>query len=122
MPFEVIQREVKQWTFVTELRFAVVRVPDGIAGRLKLPPSLVQALDWTADVRLSVARGTGEDEGWYALTPVDEKHRARLRVQSNGVGKYTSSVLVPPNVDGPRKTWTPEARIEGNTLLVKLVP
>ena len=120
MGFHLIEREVKQWTFVTELRFAVVRVPDGIAGRLKMPPSLVQALGWKADDRLSVARGDGEDEGWYALSPVDEKHRARLRVQSNGVGKYTSSVLVPPGVTDPMKTWTPEARIEGNVLLVKL--
>lgn len=120
MPFEQINRETKRWTFVTELRYAVLRIPEGVAGRLKLPPSLTSALGWEDGMRLNILKGTGEDAGWFALTPGADKARAKVRVQANGVARYTSSLLVNEGVTEAKKTFSPEARIDGQTLYVKL--
>lgn len=124
MAFNTVSRDKPRVALVTEIRFAVVRIPNGHAGRLKLPPAVLTELGWKSSDRLDVLVGDGDDAGWYALRVVDAKHRARLRVQPNGVGVYTSSVLVPPSVADRKRTVTPEARLgdgeEAGTLYVKL--
>lgn len=122
MAFTKITREQRRSAFVTELRYAVVKTPNGLSGRIKLPPELIKALEWSENTRFDVAIGDGEDEGWFALSPVDAQHRAKLKIQPNGVGVYSSSVMVPPNVTEKQNTSTPEARIdeETHTLYVKL--
>jgi hypothetical protein len=122
MAFNKIVREQRRAAFVTELRYAVTKTPNGLSGRIKMPPELIQALGWKADMRFDVYEGDGEDKGWFSLTPVEAQHRAKLRVQNNGVGVYSSSILVPAGVLEKRNTSTPEARIdeETNTLYVKL--
>lgn len=122
MPFISVSREPRRVALVTELRFTVVRTPNGLAGRIKMPPSLVQELQWKAKQRLDVLVGEGADEGWVALRPVEANHRARLKIQLNGVGVYTSSALVPKGTTDRIHTITPEARIDGQTLYMRLSP
>lgn len=120
MAFNSISREPRRAALVTELRFAIVRTPNGLAGRIKLPPTLVKELSWESKTRLDVMVGDGDDAGWVALKPVEANHRARLRIQPNGVGVYTSSVLVPKGQTDKMRTITPEARINENTLYMKI--
>jgi hypothetical protein len=93
-------------------------------GRLKLPVSIVKMLGWADDASLDVSVGDGDDAGWFALNPAPEteKHRAKFKVQKNGVGVYSSSAIVPAGTADKVKTYAPEARLdeESKTLFVKL--
>ncbi|WP_036281363.1 hypothetical protein [Methylocystis sp. ATCC 49242] len=122
MAFEKISREPRRAALVTELRYAVVKTPNDLTGRLKMPVELVKVLGWQADTCLDIAVGTDEDAGWFALTPTDAKHRAKLKIQPNGVGVYASSALKPAGTTEKVNTYHPEARIdeETQTLYVKL--
>lgn len=122
MAFHTVKREPRRAALVTELRFAIVKTPNGLTGRLKLPPEIVTELGWTNNMRLDVAVGDAEDLGWFSLSVVDAAHRAKLKIQPNGVGVYSSSVLVPEGVSDSIKTYTPEAKIDAatSTLFVKL--
>lgn len=121
MTFKPVNRELKPWTFVTEIRFAVRKTPNGLAGSLTLPPNVAEELGWKANDRLDVAVGEGDDAGWFSLTPVDAKHRAKVKILKNKVAKYTSNALVPDSITAPQVTNTPQSKIEGNTLYLQLV-
>lgn len=122
MAFHTVKREPRRAALVKELRFSIVQTPNGLTGRLKLPPETVSELGWRLDACLDVAVGDAEDAGWFALTPTDAAHRAKLKIQPNGVGVYASSVLVPDGVTERIKTFTPETKAdaETGTLYVKL--
>lgn len=123
MGFSLIERSVKSWTSITQVRAALIRIPpNDIACRLTLPPDVVKELGWKANIRLDVLVGEGDDTGWFALQPAteDAKHRAKFKIQPNGVGRYTSKVLVPDTVTEPHKTWSPEAKIEDGIFYIKI--
>jgi antitoxin component of MazEF toxin-antitoxin module len=120
MSFKSVSRDLKPWTFVTEVRFAVRKTPNGLAGAVTLPPNVTQELGWKQGDRLDVAVGTEDDAGWFSLTPVEANHRAKVKIKTNGVAKYTSNALVPEGTQLPQVTHTPQSRIEGNTLFLQL--
>jgi len=96
MGFKTIERVVARSSAVTDVRFAIVKTPNGHSGRVKIPGTLVKALGWTDELRFEVAAGTDEDLGWFKLTPApEEKHRAMLTIEKSGLGVYSSSTLVP---------------------------
>ena len=130
MAFTKVSREQRRAALITEIRYTIVKNPKKDAdaptftGRLKLPVSVVQMLGWSNDASLDVAIGDGEDAGWFALSPAPEteKHRAKFKVQKNGVGVYSSSAIVPAGTTDKIKTYAPEAKLdeESKTLFVKL--
>jgi hypothetical protein len=130
MAFTKVSREQRRAALITEIRYTIVKNPKKdvdeatFTGRLKLPVSIVNMLGWADEASLDVAIGDGEDAGWFALSlaPAEEKHRAKFKVQKNGVGVYSSSAIVPTGTADKIKTYAPEARLdeESKTLFVKL--
>lgn len=125
MPFEAINQSPKTFSKVTEPRYVIIKTPTMTIGRIKVPPAMVTELGWSNGIELQVLAGTGADEGWFQVRPcllnsTDTRHRARLSIKKNGVGEYATSRLVPAVFHGPISTMSPNYRVEGKALILKL--
>jgi hypothetical protein len=124
MGFEPITQKIKEFSRITTIHFAIVNTPAMRVGKVTIPPQLLSQLGWVPKANLDVAAGAGEDAGWYKLNPAadpDAKHRARLKVASNGVGRFTTKALVPDAITGPLNSYQPAFRLDGNSLFVKVL-
>jgi hypothetical protein len=124
MPFEPVRQKTKPYSRISVVRFAVVRTPTMKVGRLSIPPSIINELGWKHHIEMQVMAGTNEDAGWYQVRPSavmgEARQRAKLKIETNGVGHYSTQALVPPDLQGPLNSMQPETRLDGNTLYVKL--
>lgn len=125
MGFAKVERVKRSYVKIQEIRYSV-KVASGdsasTAGVLKMPPSIVQALGWAEGAVLEVHVGSDEDTGWFLVKPAEgeTKMRSKLKIKESGVGEFVSSVLVPPGTTAALPTRSPEARIDGNELYLKL--
>ena len=126
MAFLPIQQSRRSFTRVVAPRFAIVNTPTMRVGRVTLPKEIIKKLTWAPQINIEVLKGDGDDTGWYALKPMltqgPMRHRAQLKVNgANGVGRYSTKALAPPNTTGPVNTFEPVYRVEGNALYLKLL-
>ena len=115
MGFEPVTQKIKEVSRINTIHFAIVNTPAMRVGKVTIPSQLLLDLGWEPKANLDVAAGAGEDAGWYKLSPAadpDAKHRARLKVASNGVGRFTTKALVPDAITGPMNMFEPNFRVE----------
>jgi len=124
MSFENITQKIKAFSRVNTIHFAIVNTPAMRVGKVTIPAALIAQLGWEPSANLDVGAGAEDDLGWYRLAPAADpnaKHRARLKVARNGVGRFTTKALVPDAITGPMNKFEPEYRIEGEALFLKVL-
>src|SRR5277367_427742 len=124
MGFQPVTQKIKAFSRVSTIHFAIVNTPAMRVGKVTIPSQLLSQLGWTPKANLDVAAGAAEDAGWYQLTPAadpDAAHLARLKVASNGVGRFTTKALVPDAITGPMNSYQPSFRIEDESLFLKIL-
>ena len=124
MSFAPTIQTTRSSTRVNTLRFAIVRTPTMRVGRVTIPKELLAQLRWTPRSNLEIQIGADDDLGWYLLRPMpvdsDVRHRARLKVGVNGVGRYATSALVPEHTQGPVNTYEPEFTLDAENQELRL--
>jgi hypothetical protein len=124
MSFNPVAQKIKEFSRVSTVHFAIVNTPTMRVGKVTLPAGLVSLLGWSTNTNLDVSAGADDDVGWYQLAPSADSnahHRAKFKVARNGVGRFATKALVPPEVTGPMNKFEPEYKTEGDILFIKVI-
>ncbi|MDH7796368.1 MULTISPECIES: hypothetical protein [unclassified Beijerinckia] len=82
---------------LTEPRYGIRALPEGLTGLLRFPPEVLAELGWKDKDQIEVLVGTDEDTGWLALRKSGTfiPGNAKIHIEENGVGDFCSRHIVP---------------------------
>lgn len=93
MAFKILSKPARNYGGEPVAAFKAYTLADNLIGEVFIPTPMIEKLGWDIGTHFDIAQGDGEDEGWFALIPMDRPAKAKLRRSTTGLYSYRERTL-----------------------------